>query len=107
MGVHRYVHITQKLEPLATCLFIITNHFFASWHSKRRSPGDRMSPCFSFVLPLQGKLFTSRPSSSSGTEIFISIFMDSNTHRGSPAFSTSPGLTAYVSNSPGTMVANS
>merc|ERR1712136_734949 len=33
---------------------------------------------------------TSLPSNSSGTEIFISIFMDSNTQRGSPALRMSP-----------------
>merc|ERR1719456_2118468 len=74
--------------------------------SSNKSPGLKMSPCFSFVLPLQGKLSTFFPSSSSGTEIFISIFIDSSTQSGAPFSKTSPGFTAYESSSPGTTAAS-
>ena len=46
-----------------------------------------------FVLPLHGRLATFFPSSSSGTGIFISIFIDSITQRGLPFSKTSPTFT--------------
>merc|ERR1712217_810191 len=108
-----WVVITPHHSSLRSSTPIKTQHaasywpVYASSNSSMRSPGASKSPCFSFVLPLQGRDFTFKPSSSSGTEIFISIFMDSSTTSGSPAFKTSPVLTLYERISPGTTVGNS
>merc|ERR1711948_75087 len=85
-------HQLQTLEARVQMQNRMDLHY-ASSSSSMRSPGANRSPCFSLVLPLHGSALTFKPSSSPGTDIFISIFIDSNTTKGSPSFKTSPTFT--------------
>ena len=57
------------------------------------SPGDRIWPWVVGVRARPTRALTLWPANSAGTEIFISIFMDSITHSSWPSSSTSPTLT--------------